>query len=151
VVIAHQAHITAEGAATACETRHAHAARRSADAIAGALAELERLILADRAAGLAEQSRGNPLLVPGTAAPTERVGPRLAPARGRGASSRKRFRRWAPEFRRAGDGRRRCPCPPSAMRAAAAAGVGQLRASLTKSAVSLDAQLRLFAPSLDNR
>jgi hypothetical protein len=73
VVIAHQARIAAERAATARETCHAQAARRCARAIAGALAELERLILADRAAGLAEQSRGNPLSVPGTATPAERA------------------------------------------------------------------------------
>jgi hypothetical protein len=73
VAIAHQARIAAERAATARETRHAHAARRSADAIAGALAELERLILADRAARLAERSRDNPLSVPGTVTPAERA------------------------------------------------------------------------------
>lgn len=73
VAIAHQAHIAAERAATVQELRRARAARDATDALAGALAQLEPMILPDRAAGLAEQSRRASLPVPGTVTPAERA------------------------------------------------------------------------------
>ena len=73
VAIAHQAHIAAERAATVRGPRQARAARSAEDALAGALAQLERLILPDRAAELAKQARRAPLAVPGTATPAERA------------------------------------------------------------------------------
>jgi hypothetical protein len=73
VAVAHQAHIAAERAATAREPRRALTARRAADALADARAGLERLILPDRAAALAEQSRRHPVLVAGTVTPAERA------------------------------------------------------------------------------
>jgi hypothetical protein len=152
VAIAHQARVAAERAATARETRHAHAARRSADAIAGALAELERLILADRAAGLAEQSGGNPLSVPGTVTPAERawvLGWHLlaAAARLHGAASaggRPSFgeRETANAVALIRQGL--CELQPLV----APERRLHLRGALTNSDVSLDAQLRLFAPTL---
>jgi hypothetical protein len=73
VAVAHQAHIAAERAATVRELRQARAARRAAGALADALAQLERLILPDRAAALAEQSLRAPLPVAGTVTPAERA------------------------------------------------------------------------------
>src|SRR3954469_9936426 len=73
VAIAHQAHIAAERAATVRGPREARAARAAEDALAGALAQLERLILPDRAAGLANQARHASLAVPATATPAERA------------------------------------------------------------------------------
>jgi hypothetical protein len=73
VAIAHQAHIAAERAATVRAPRLAQAARSAEDALASALAQLERLILPDRAAGLADQARRAPLPVPGTTTPAERA------------------------------------------------------------------------------
>jgi hypothetical protein len=155
VAIAHQARIAAERAATARETRRAQAARRSAHAIAGALAQLERLILADRAAGLAEQSRGNPLPVPGTATPAERawvLGWHLLAAAARlhgsaSAGGRPRFGE-----REAADAvalirQALCELQPLLTYQRRL----QLRAALTNSDVSLDAQLQLFAPTLPSR
>jgi hypothetical protein len=155
VAIAHQARIAAERAATARETRHAQAARRSAHAIAGALAELERLILADRAAGLAEQSRGNALPVPGTVTPAERawvLGWHLLAAAARLHGSASAGGRPSFGERETADAvalirqalRELQPLLASHRRL-------ELRAALTNSAVSLDAQLRLFAPTLPSR
>jgi hypothetical protein len=73
VAIAHQAHIAAERAATVRGPRQARAARSAEDALASAVAQLERLILPDRAAELAKQARRALLAVPGTAAPAERA------------------------------------------------------------------------------
>ena len=73
VAIAHQAHIAAERAATVRAPRQARAARSAEDALASALAQLERLILPDRAAELAKQARRAPLSVPGTVTPAERA------------------------------------------------------------------------------
>jgi hypothetical protein len=155
VAIAHQARIAADRAATARETRHAQAARRSAHAIAGALAELERLILADRAAGLAEQSRGNALPVPGTVTPAERawvLGWHLLAAAARLHGSASAGGRPSFGERETADAvalirqalRELQPLLASQRRL-------ELRAALTNSAVSLDAQLRLFAPTLPSR
>ncbi|MGH2945295.1 MAG: hypothetical protein ACRDPC_03355 [Solirubrobacteraceae bacterium] len=155
VAIAHEARVAAERAATARDVRHARAARRSAHAIAGALAELERLILADRAAGLAEQSRGNPLPVPGTVTPAERawvLGWHLLAAAARlhgtaSAGGRPSFgeRETANAVALIRQGL--CELQPLL----ASERRLQLRAALTNSAVSLDAQLRLFAPTLPSR
>jgi hypothetical protein len=152
VVIAHQARIAAERAATARETRHAHAARRSAHVIAGALTQLERLILADQAARLAEQSHGNPLPIPGTVTPAERawvLGWHLLAAAARlhgGASAGGRPSYGERETANAVALVRQAlrelqPLLLSERRL-------ELRAALPNSAVSLDAQLRLFAPTL---
>jgi hypothetical protein len=73
VAIAHQAQIAAERTATTREPRQARAARLASHALADALAQLERLILPDRAAVLAEQSRRSPLPVAGTVTPAERA------------------------------------------------------------------------------
>jgi hypothetical protein len=73
VAIAYQARIAAERAATAREARRACAARRAAHAVAGALDALERLVLADRTAELAAASRNKVLSVAGTATPAERA------------------------------------------------------------------------------
>lgn len=150
--IAHQARIAAERAATARETRHARGARRSAHAIARALAELEQLLLADRASELAEQSRGNPLSVPGTVTPAERawvLGWHLLAATARlhrsaAAGGRPSFGERQTANAVVLIGQALCelqPLLPSERRV-------ELRAALTNSAVSLDAQLRLFAPTL---
>jgi hypothetical protein len=152
VAIAHQARIAAERAATARETRHAQAARRSAEAIAGALAELERLILADRAAWVAEQSRDNPLPVPGTITPAERAWvlawhSLAAAARLHGTASAG----GGPSF-----GERETAHAVALIRQAlrelqpllASERRLQLRAALSHSDLSLDAQLRLFAPTV---
>jgi hypothetical protein len=155
VAIAHQARIAAERAATARETRHAQAARRSAHAIAAALAELERLILADRAARLAEQSRGSPLPVPGTVTPAERawvLGWHLLAAAARLHGSASAGGR--PSF-----GERETANAVALIRQAlcelqpllASERRFELHATLTSSAVSSDAQLRLFAPTLLSR
>jgi hypothetical protein len=152
VAIAHQARIAAERAATVRETRHAHAARRSADAIAGALAELERLILADRAARLAEQSRGNPLPVPGTVTPAERawvLGWHLLAAAAR-------LHGTACAGGRPSFGERETANAVVLIRQAlrelqplvACQRRLELHAALTNSDLSLDAQLRLLAPTL---
>jgi hypothetical protein len=152
VAIAHQARIAAERTATARETRHAQAARRSAHAIAGALAQLERLILADRAARLAEQSRGNPLSVPGTVTPAERAwvlawhllaaAARLhgcASAGGRPSYGERETANACALIRQA-----LCELQPLL----ASERRLELRAALPNFAVSLDAQLRLFASTL---
>jgi hypothetical protein len=142
VAIAHQARIAAERSATARETRRAQAARRSADAIAGALAELER-------------SRGNPLAVPGTVTPAERawvLGWHLLAATARlhsGASAGGR-----PMF-----GERESSDAATLTRQAlgelrtlvGSERRGELRADLTPSTLSLDVQLQLFAPVLPRR
>ena len=73
VAIAHQAHIGAGRAATVHGPRQARAARSAEDALASALAQLERLILPDRAAELAKQAPRAPLAVPGTTTPAERA------------------------------------------------------------------------------
>jgi hypothetical protein len=73
VAIAHQAHIAAGRAATVRGPRQARAARCAADELAAALAQLERLILPDRAVGLARQARHAPLPVSGTVTPAERA------------------------------------------------------------------------------
>jgi hypothetical protein len=73
VAIAHQAHIAAGRAATVRGPRQARAARCAADELAAALAQLERLILPDRAVGLARRARHAPLPVPGTVTPAERA------------------------------------------------------------------------------
>ena len=73
VAIAHQAHIAAGRAATVRGPRQARAARSAEDALASALAQLERLILPDRVAELAKQARRAPLAVPGTTTPAERA------------------------------------------------------------------------------
>lgn len=73
LVIGHQARIAAERAATVRNVRRAEAARRAADAVAGALVELERLVLPDRARWAAERSGADPLPVPGTITPAERA------------------------------------------------------------------------------
>jgi hypothetical protein len=155
VAIAHQARIAAERAATAREVRQARAARRSGQAIAGALTELERLILPDRAAGLAERSRGNPLPVAGTVTPAERawvLGWHLLAAAARLHGSASAGGR--PSF-----GERETTDAVALVRQAlrelqpllASERRLQLRAALTNSALSLDAQLRLFAPTLPGR
>jgi hypothetical protein len=73
VAIAHQARIAAERAATVRDVRRSHAARCAAKGVAGALVELERLVLPDRAAWVAQRSRHNAVPVPGTATPAERA------------------------------------------------------------------------------
>jgi hypothetical protein len=73
VAIAHQAHVAAGRAATVRGPRQARAARRAGDALGGALAQLERLILPDRAAAIANQARRSPLPVLGTVTPAERA------------------------------------------------------------------------------
>jgi hypothetical protein len=151
VAIAHQMRIAIERAATAREPRRAHAARRAEQAVAGALAELERLILADRAAQLAERSR-TLLAVPGTVTPAERawvLGGHLLAATARlhdSASAggrpifgeRQSARAWALTHQAMRE--LQCLLAPPSRRA--------LRAALTPGALSLDAQLRLFAPLL---
>jgi hypothetical protein len=155
VAIAHQARIAAERAATVRETRHAQAARRSAHAIAGALAELERLILADRAAGLAKRSRGNPLPVPGTVTPAERawvLGWHLLAAVAR-------LHRSASAGGRPSFGERETADAVALIRQAlcelkpllASGRRLELRATLVPATLSLDAQLRFFAPVLSGR
>jgi hypothetical protein len=155
VAIAHQARIAAERAATARETRHAQAARRSAHAITDALAQLERLILADRAAWLAEQSRRNPLPVPATVTPAERgwvLGWHLLAAAARLHGSASAGGRPSFGERETADAialirqalRELQPLLASERRL-------QLRAALTNSDHSLDAQLLLFAPTLPSR
>jgi hypothetical protein len=155
IAIAHQARIAAERAATARDVRHASAARRAARTIAGALAQLETLILADRAAALAELSRGNVLLVAGTVTPAERawvLGWHLlaAVARLHGSASTA----GRPRF-----GERQAADAASLMRQAlrelqpllGLQRCRELEAALTSSALSLDAQLRLFAQVLPGR
>jgi hypothetical protein len=152
VAIAHQARIAAERAGTARETRHARAARRSAHAIADALTQLERLILADRAARLAEQSRGSPLSVPDTVTPAERAwvlgwhllaaAARLhgnATAGGRPSFGERETANAVALIRQALRDLQPLLAPERRL---------ELRAALTNSAISLDAQLRLFAPML---
>jgi len=151
VAIAHQMRIAVERAATAREPCRAHAARRAEQALAEALAELERLVLADRAARLAERSRA-PLPVPGTVTPAERacvLGWHLlaattrlhvrASAGGRpvfGERQSARARALVDQAMRELQG---LLAPPSR---------DALRAAATADARSLDAQLRLFAPLL---
>jgi len=155
VAIAHQARIAAERAATARETRHAHGARRSAHAIAGVLTELERLILADRAAGLAEQSRGNPLPVPGTVTPAERawvLGWHLLAAAARLHGSASAGGRPSFGERETADAValiRQALCELKPLLASKRR--LELRATLAPATLSLDAQLRLFAPVLRGR
>ena len=155
VAIAHQTRIAAEHAATAREARRARAARRAAHAVACALDALERLVLADRTAELAAASRNNPLYVAGTVTPAERAWElawHLLAATARlhsGASAGGR-----PMFgeRESGDaatltrqalGELRPLVRPERRL--------ELRADLTPSALSLDAQLQLFAPVLPRR
>ena len=155
VAIAHQARIAAERAATARDVRYAHSARRAEEAVAGALVELERLLLVDRAAWVAEQSRDNPLPVPGTITPAERAWVLAwhlfaATARvhsGASAGGRPMFgeresshaaaltRQALGELRTLVRSERRL----------------ELRAELTPSTLSLHAQLQLFAPVLPRR
>ena len=155
VAIAHQARIAAERAATAREARRARAARRAAHAFACALDALERLVLADRTAELAAASRNNPLYVAGTVTPAERAWVLAwhllaATARlhsGASAGGRPTFgeressdalaltRQALGELRTLVRSERRL----------------ELRADLTPSALSLDAQLQLFAPVLPRR
>jgi hypothetical protein len=155
VAIAHQTHIAAERAATAREARRARAARRAAHAIACALDALERLVLADRRAELAAASRDNLLSVAGTATPAERawvLAWHLLAATARlhsGASAG-----GLPMF-----GERESSHAATLTRQA----LGELRtlvrserrlelrADLTLSTLSLDAQLQLFAPVLPRR
>src|SRR5262249_51188114 len=73
VAVAHLARTAAGRAATVRDPRRAQAARRASEAFAGSVLHLERLMLPDRAAELAERSQQAPLPVPGTATPAERA------------------------------------------------------------------------------
>ena len=155
VAIAHQARIAAERAATAREARRARAARRAAHAFACALDALERLVLADRTAELAAASRNNPLYVAGTVTPAERawvLAWHLLAATARlhsGASAGGR-----PMFgeRESGDAATLTRQALGELRPLVRAERRlELRADLTPSALSLDAQLQLFAPVLPRR
>jgi hypothetical protein len=120
--------------------------------IAGALAELERLILADRAAGLAEQSRGNPLPIPGTLTPAERTwvlgwhllaaAARLhgrASAGGRPMFGERETAKAVALTRHALRELQPLLTPERRL---------ELRAALVAATLSLDAQLHLFAPAV---
>jgi hypothetical protein len=155
VAIAHQARIAAERAATAREARRARAARRAAHAFACALDALERLVLADRTAELAAASRNNPLSVAGTATPAERawvLAWHLLAATARlhsGASAGGR-----PMFgeRESSDAATLTRQALGELRALVRSKRQlELRADLTPSTLSLDAQLQLFAPVLSRR
>jgi hypothetical protein len=151
VVIAHQARIAAERAATARDARRAQAARRAAEAVAGALLELERLVLPDRAASVAQRSRDNPLAVPGTVTPVERtwvLGCHLLAAAARlhgraSAGGRPRFGERETADAIALIRQALCELKPLL----ASERRLELRANLAPSTLSLDAQLRLFAPA----
>jgi hypothetical protein len=152
VAIAHQAHIAAERAATVRAPRQARAARRAEEALAGALAQLERLVLPDRAARLANQARHASLAVPGTVVPAERAwalawhllvaGARLhvgATEAGRPVFGERATAEAVALTRRA---LRALECLVSADRRL------ELRAALEPAALRLDAQLALFGPAL---
>jgi hypothetical protein len=152
IVIAHQAVIAAERAATVRDARRARAARRAGDAVTAALVKLERLVLADRATCAAERARDEPLPVPGTTTPVERawiLGWHLLAAVARvhgGASAAGR-----PSF-----GERETADAIALIRNAlsefelllASDRRIELRPTLTPAVLTLDAQLRLFAPAL---
>jgi hypothetical protein len=155
VAIAHQTRIAAERAATAREPRRARAARRAAHAVACALDALERLVLADRTAELAAASRNHLLSVAGTVTPAERawvLAWHLLAATARLHSGA--FAGGRPMF-----GERESSHAATLTRQA----LGELRtvvrserrlelrADLTPSTLSLDAQLQLFAPVLPRR
>ena len=152
IVIAHQAGIAAERAATVKDARRAHAARRAGAAVTAALAKLERLVLPDRATWAAERAREHPLPVPGTTTPVERawvLSWHLLAAVARlhgGASAGGR-----PSF-----GERETADAIALIRHAlseleplvAPDRRRELRSILRSAALSMDAQLRLFAPAL---
>jgi hypothetical protein len=152
VAIAHQAHIAAGRAATVRGPRQARAARRAADALAGALAQLERLILPDRAAGFAQQARRAPLPVPGTVTPAERAWALAWHLLAAGA----RLHGGATEAGRPVFGERATAEAVTLTRRALRALEGlvsperrlELRSALEPAALRLDAQLMLFAPVL---
>jgi hypothetical protein len=152
LAIAHQARIAAERSATAGDARRAQAARRAAEDVARALVEFERLILPDRAAWVALQSRHNPLQVPGTATPVERAwvlgwhllaaAARLhgsASAGGRPSFGERETAHAVLLIREALSELKPLVSPKRQI---------ELRASLVPAALSMDAQLRLFAPAI---
>jgi hypothetical protein len=154
LVVAHQTRIAAERAATARDARRAQAARRVGDAASNALAKLQRLVLADRAAWVAERSRHTPLTVPGTTTPAERawvLGWHLLAAAAR-------LRAGATAGGRPSFGERDAADAINFIRGALSELTAlvpierqvELRGSLPESALSLQAQLRLFAPLLPN-
>ena len=155
VAIAHQTRIAAERAATAREARRARAARRAAHAVVCALDALELLVLADRTAELAAASRNNLLSVAGTATPAERawvLAWHLLAATARlhsGASAGGR-----PMFgeRESSDAAALTHQALGELRTLVRSERRlELRADLTPSTLSLDAQLQLFAPVLPRR
>jgi hypothetical protein len=155
VAIAHQARVAAERAGTARDARRAQAARRAAEAVARALVEIERLVLPDRAAWMGQRSSRNPLPVPGTVTPAERawvLGWHLLAATARlhsraSAGGHPSFgeretadavaltRQALTELHRLVDRERQV----------------ELRTTLVPEALSLDAQLRQFAPAARDR
>jgi hypothetical protein len=152
VIIAHQVRIAAERAATVRDLRRARAARGAADAFAGALVELERLVLADRVARLAKRSRRTPLPVAGTLTPAERawaLGRHQLAATAR--LHRRAFAAGRPVFGEretaeaivfTGQALRELETLVSAERRL------DVQAHLTPAALSFNAQLRLFASRL---
>jgi hypothetical protein len=155
IAIAHQTRIAAERAATVREARRARAARSASHAVACALHALERLVLADRTAELAASSRNNLLSVAGTATPAERawvLAWHLLAATARlhsGASAGGR-----PIFgeRESGDAATLTRQALGELRTLVRSERRlELRADLTPSTLSLDAQLQLFAPVLPRR
>jgi hypothetical protein len=155
VAIAHQAHVAAGRAATVRGPRQARAARRAAEALAGALAQLERLILPDRAAGIANQARRASLPVLGTVTPAERAwvlawhllaaGVRLhggATEAGRPVFG-ERSTAEAVELTRQALRALECLVSPDRRL--------ELRVALEPAALRLDAQSVLFAPVLSDR
>ena len=152
LVIAHQTRIAAERAATARDVRRARAAARAGAAVAHALAQLERLQLPDRAAWAAEYSGANPLPIPSTTTPAERawiLGWHLLAATVRlhhraSDAGRPTFgeRQTAKAAAYTRDALRELEPLLTPLRRA------ELRAALAPAALSLDAQLQVFAPLL---